>query len=470
MIRLFPKARSAGLVLIAVLACTPWAHARKPDPPRELALLSTAVESLSEQVDPAIVEVVVTGFSLTQRRGGGVVSPTLSGGSGVIVDAEGYIVTNAHVVEGASEIKVRLAPPANADRGSVLPAPAPMLSARLLGVDRETDLAVLKIEGGPFSALAFGDSERVRPGRLVFAFGSPLGLENSVSMGVVSAVARQLAPDAPMIYIQTDAAINPGNSGGALVDVTGELIGINTMIYSKSGGNEGIGFAAPAHIVKTIYQRIREQGRMRRGIIAASAQTITPEIARGLTLPVREGVILADVYPGGPADRAGLRVGDIILGVDGKAMENARQMDVNVYLKSIGTIVDIDLLRDGERLTLPVRVIERKEFGGPFAERVSVDESAVRALGIVAVSLGRDIAGLLPDLRRDAGVVVAAQTQGGGAVTPLRSGDVIYSLNGQPTGTLDELRGLLAGRTAGETVVLQVERQGRLHYVVAPLQ
>lgn len=151
-------------------------------------------------------------------------------------------------------------------------------------------------------------------------------------------------------------------------------------------------------------------------------------------------------------------------------MENARQMDVNVYLKSIGSIVDIDLLRDGERLTLPVRVIERKEFGGPFADRVSVDESAVRALGIVAVSLGRDIAGLLPDLRRDAGVVVAAQTQGGGAVTPLRSGDVIYSLNGQPTGTLDELRGLLAGRTAGETVVLQVERQGRLHYVVAPLQ
>ena len=192
-----------------------------------------------------------------------------SSGSGVIVDPDGYIVTNAHVVERATRIEVELplAATGSAPGSSILRRRGRMVGAQVVAIDHETDIAVLKVEAKGLPVLPFGDSEALRPGQIVLAFGSPLGLESSVTMGVVSAVARQLTPEDPMIYIQTDAPINPGNSGGALVDTEGRLVGINTLIYSQSGGNEGIGFAAPSNIVRNVFAQIRKTGRVRRGEI-----------------------------------------------------------------------------------------------------------------------------------------------------------------------------------------------------------
>ena len=222
---------------------------------------------------------------------------------------------------------------------------------QVIGVDQETDLAVLKLQiDRELTVLELGDSETLSPGELVMAFGSPLGLANSVSLGVVSAVARQIRVDDPMIYIQTDASINPGNSGGPLVDVDGRVVGINTFILSQSGGSEGIGFAVPSNIVRTVYEQIRQFGRVRRGEIGVHSQTLTPELASGLGLPQMWGVVLADVYPGSPAAAAGLRIGDIILTLNGKTMENARQFQVNLYPRRVGETLDLEVLRGSARV------------------------------------------------------------------------------------------------------------------------
>src|SRR4029079_2165764 len=219
-----------------------------------------------------------------------------SSGSGVIVDSDGYIVTNTHVVENATRIEVELPPdPAVAGRGrSIVRRRGRTVGAQVVAIDHETDIAVVKVEAHGLPPLQFGDSDALRSGQIVLAFGSPLGLESSVSMGVVSAVARQLTPDDPMIYIQTDATINPGNSGGALVDTAGRLVGINTLIYSQSGGSEGIRFAAPSNIVRNVFTQIRKHGRVRRGEIGVTTQTITPLMAEALGLSFDAGVVLPD--------------------------------------------------------------------------------------------------------------------------------------------------------------------------------
>ena len=191
----------------------------------------------------------------------------------------------------------------------------------------------------------------LKPGQIVMAFGSPLGLNASVTMGVVSAVARQLEPEDPMIYVQTDAPINPGNSGGPLVDADGRVVGINTLIYSQSGGHEGIGFAAPSNIVRNVFDQIRKTGRVRRGEIGVITQTITPLIAEGLGLSQDWGVVDSDVDPNGPGGRAGLQAGDIVLALDGKPMENGRQFQVNFYTRGVGAPVTLEILRGEARVT-----------------------------------------------------------------------------------------------------------------------
>ena len=219
-------------------------------------------------------------------------------GSGVIVDPDGYIVTNAHVVQGAQRLRVEL--PAPVDGRSILADTQPHGERRRSSESTlETDLAVIKVDEQRLPALAFGDSDELRAGQIVLAFGSPLGLHNSVSLGVVSAVARQLEPESPMIYVQTDASINPGSSGGPLVDLRGRLVGINTLIVSQAGGNEGLGFAAPSNIVRTVYEQIRKTGRVRRGDIGVRAQTVTPALAAGLqSARAITASVLADVLPG----------------------------------------------------------------------------------------------------------------------------------------------------------------------------
>ena len=237
--------------------------------------LNTSIARLTARVTPAVVQIQSDTYVPAAPDGAATsvaLRPTT--GSGVILSEDGFIVTNAHVVEGATEIQVQLAFIDGPSGQSVVRPRGRRLVAEVIGIDLETDLAVLKIDAEGLPTLQLADSEQIRQGQLVLAFGSPLGLENSVSMGVVSSVARQLEPDDRMIYIQTDAPINPGNSGGPLVDVSGNVIGISTMIFSRSGGSDGVGFAVPSNIVVSVTDQLREQGVFRRGEIGVEAQTM----------------------------------------------------------------------------------------------------------------------------------------------------------------------------------------------------
>ena len=278
-----------------------------------------------------MVQILVTSFGAAPSGGSTVLAMERGSGSGVIVDADGHIVTNAHVVQGARRIEVVRSPRREGPGGSILRPAGRPLPARLVGIDRETDLALLKVEATGLVPLPFADPDELRQGQIVLAFGSPLGLDNSVTMGVLSALARQLRLDDPMIYLQTDAPINPGSSGGPLVDVQGRLVGINTLILSQGGGNEGLGFAAPVHIVRGVVENIRQQGRLPRGWIGARVQTVTPLLAAGLTLPEEASVIVSDVVADTPAARADLRIGDLLVSLEGRPLDNARQFDVRLY-------------------------------------------------------------------------------------------------------------------------------------------
>lgn len=437
----------------------------------ELAQLSGSLESLVDRVGPGVVQIFVSGYS----GQGGIVEGTADllsrqrgMGSGIILDSDGYIVTNAHVVSGARRVQVRITRglTGNTEQGSILTAPGELLGAQVVGIDTETDLAVLKVARKGLPHLQLADSDAVRAGQLVFAFGSPLGLENSVTMGIVSSAARQLRQEDPMIYIQTDAPINPGNSGGPLVDAQGNVIGVNTMIFSRSGGSEGIGFAAPSNIVRTVYEQLRATGTVRRGIIGVQAQTINHLLATALQLRRERGVILGDVLPGSPAEKAGLEVGDVVVTLDGKPMENARQFDVNLYQRRAGQQVKLEIERRGEARTVQVEVAERPDVTRSLQPLVTPETNLVPDLGILALDVTPEISKLLPPLRQSHGVVVVGRA----AEAPyldlgILPGDVIHQINDKPVLHLSDLRQELSKLRAYDAVVLQVERQGVFRFV-----
>lgn len=430
--------------------------------------MSNHIQSLSEIVAKSVVQIFVTSYEPVQKAGQLKIAKVRGTGSGVIVDPNGYIITNLHVVRGAVKIKIILQkePSKNLDLSSILKPVGDMVEGKIVGVDQETDLAIIKIEGTNFPYLLFGDSEELNPGQLVFAFGSPLGLTNSVSMGVVSSVARQLTPESPMIYIQTDASINPGNSGGPLVNMMGEVVGISTLIFSQSGGNEGIGFAAPSNIVKRIYEQVRLYGRVKRGTIGVNAQTITPFLAEGLGIAQTWGVIVSDVYPGGTAYIAGMKPGDIILTLDGKIMENGRQFSVNLYGRSEGDKVKLEVLRGIERLTIYVGIMDIKERSQSFVNMVDLENHLIPNLGILGLELNDELLRLLPPVRTKNGVLIAALV---GEVNSwegdLRTGDIIVSVNNIPMYNFESLKKYTDEMASGHICVVRVERAGQYKYV-----
>jgi len=441
----------------------------------DLGRLSRSLETVVASVGPAVVQIRVTAYGPVP--GGATGSSALLGaqrstGSGVVLSPDGFIVTNAHVIEGGRRFVVVF--PRPAVRGvpgrSALAPVSQEVPATLVGTDRETDLAVLKVELTNLPHARLGNSDSLAPGQVVLAFGSPFGLASSVTMGVVSAVGRQLRDEDRMIYIQTDTPINPGNSGGPLVSADGLVVGINTLIFSQSGGSEGIGFAAPGNIVRFVYEQIRNTGRVRRGQIGVFAQTITPALAAGLRLSREWGVVLGDVYPNSPAERAGLRSGDMIFSVDGKPMENGRQFDVTLYQRRVGTPVNLEVGRGLQRLTLKIPVLEREDEVDRLRGMVTPEQNLISRLGILALDLTPELARIIPNLRSPSGVVVAGVAMNADGSSGLLPGDVIYALNGKPVRTLAELKGAIAPITTDGTAVLHVGRQGQLRYLAVALE
>jgi serine protease Do len=455
----------AASLLAVLCGFAPGAAVAQARPPAAgLLALDAQLDALSRRVAPSVVQVVASGYTTSPSM---LLARGQASGSGVIVDPEGWVVTNAHVVENARSVRVDLMQPSAGTGGSILRPRSRRLSARVAGLDRETDIAVLKVEERGLPALELGDSESLRQGQLVMAFGSPLGLENSASLGVVSAVARQLKPDDPMIYVQTDASINPGNSGGPLVDAEGRMVGLNTLILSQSGGNEGIGFAAPSNIVRSVYQQLRQSGRVRRGVIGVRAQTITPSLATGLGLVFDRGVVLSDVTPSGPAEASGLRAGDVVMTLDGKPMENARQFDVNLYRRVPGDRVTLSIRRGLQALDVAVSVVARPDDTDRFLAMVTPEKNLIPRLGVLALELDDELRKAAGGaLRGREGVLIAARSSDSDEAYDLRPGDVVYSVNGVSVLGLSELRSAVGRPALGQPLVLHVERGGRLIYVV----
>jgi len=311
----------------------------------------------------------------------------------------------------------------------------------------------------------------VRQGQLVFAIGSPEGLQNSVTMGVVSSVGRQPDPDRPVVYIQTDAPINPGNSGGPLIDMDGYVLGINTLILSEGGGSEGLGFAIPARIVRFVYQSLRKYGHVHRVEIGAVAQNITPSLAQGLGLSRSYGVIVSDVNPGGPAEAAGLKAGDIIVSADDRPIDTLPALTAAMYLHPLDEVMKLVVLRGSEKQTLFVSVSEHRDQMDKLMDSVDPDKSLVRRLGILGVDLNDQIRSVVGSLRISTGVVVIARTVDLiGPETGLKTGDVIHGLNTTPVDSLETLRAALNALKPSAPVVLQVEREGQLQWLAFEME
>ena len=341
-----------------------------------------------------------------------------------------------------------------------------ILDARLVGTHKDSDLALLKVNVTGLPTLPLGIGSPVRQGQLVFAVGSPEGLRNSITMGVVSSVARQADPEKAMVYIQTDAPINPGNSGGPLVDIYGTVVGINTYILSEGGGSEGLGFAIPARVVDFVYRSLRKYGHVHKSEIKAGAQTITPTLAAGLGLKQSWGVVIDDVLPGGPAEAAGLQVGDVVLAADDRPIYSLPVFAASLYLHPVDKVLKLDILRGSEKKTLFVPVLEEKHKMDQLAEIAEREDTLVRPLAVLAVNIDDRIRSMVPDLRIPSGVVVVGRAADlFGPDIGLASGDVIHALNGSSIESVDELRDRLRQIKSGDPVVLQVERQGGLQFV-----
>jgi serine protease Do len=462
-------------LIVAGVFFAPRAEGQTSQPahvPDALHQLNDSVEALVKRVSPSVVQILVSGYGSTEDVGQGqtsvVIGKQRSIGSGVIVDPDGYIVTNAHVVKGAEKIEVIVPPSSSAEKTPDIAQSAreQTYDARIIGVARQLDLAVIKIEGHKLPALAIRQNVLPRQGEMVFAFGSPEGLRNSVTMGVVSAVARQPDPDSPLVYVQTDTPINPGNSGGPLVNADGELVGINTFILSNSGGNQGLGFAIPAGVVAYAYPQLLKYGHIHEPEIGAILQTITPELAAGLHLPRDFGVIVSDIVTGGPADRAGMRVQDIIVSVDGTPTGSLPLLGQTLYMHGSGEHVKFEVLRGSSRLQLDISLAERPHKVDSLVDTVDPVKNLVPHLAIIGIELNPDLAHSLPELRIPSGVIVAAKTLGAGSgEVPLQTGDVIHGLNGTTLTSMADLREGLAKLAPGDSVVLWIELYGQLIYV-----
>jgi serine protease Do len=441
-----------------------------PASPNILRELDSSIEKVVDKVSPAVVQIVVAGYGPAGDHGHtdtATIVRQRAIGAGVIVDPEGYIITNAHVVEGAQRIRVILpSPPADSSLDVQPIHGGQILEAKVIGLHKQSDLALLKVEASNLPSVHFRDEVRVRQGEVVLAIGSPEGLRDSVTMGVVSSVARQPDPDNPMVYIQTDAALNPGNSGGPLVDVDGNVVGINTLILSKGGGSEGLGFAIPAEIVNFDYQRLRKYGHVQRVAIGAKVQNITPTLAAGLGLARSWGAIISNVNPDGPARAAGLRIEDIVVAVDDRPIVAFPELVAALYLHPADRIMKIDVLRGDTPMSFAIPVTVYHDATDGLSDGPDVQKNLIWELSVFVTDLDDQVKSLLHRDPSDSGIVVLAQSGGPNTVdTGLQPGDIIRAIAHTQLRSASQLQEMLGTLKSGDPVALQIERDGKLQYL-----
>jgi serine protease Do len=368
-------------------------------------------------------------------------------GSGFVIDEKGFILTNNHVVEKTDEIKVVLADGREYD-------------AEIVGKDPKTDLALIRIETDtPLSPLPLGDSDALKVGDWVVAIGNPFGLESTVTAGIVSAKYRRIGTDAYANFIQTDASINPGNSGGPLLNTAGEVVGINSAIFSRSGGSIGIGFAVPVNLAKDLLPQLKK-GEVIRGWLGVMIQQITPELQEKLDLKAQRGALVADVTPGGPADKAGIRRGDVIVGFDGREVKEMSELPLMVGSTPVGKEVEVEVIRSGRRKTIEVTLGRLDEGVG---ERQSAETRT--DLGMTVEEVTPEIASRF-DLNGDGGLVVVGVEPGSPAAQAgVRPGDQILEIDQKAVEDLSAYEETMSGYEKGDTILLLIRRGGNTLYL-----
>jgi serine protease Do len=459
--------------LFLVVPCLALQSA-KPAIPSALEQLSDSLQAVVRKVSPSIVKIEVSGYTRSEQdedsprsqRGSHILTRTHSIGSGVILDSDGYIITNAHVLEGARRVRVTLDeklrksyPQSVGNRASIT------FEAKIIGSFEEADLAVVKIDARGLPSIRIAESDIIQPGQLVFALGSPEGFKNSVSIGVVSAVGRISESDGGATYIQTDATISAGSSGGALVDMKGDLIGITSFMITEGGGSEGLGFALPSKLVYSVFQALKNTGHVEYGDVGIRVQNVTPELAAGLQLAQEWGIIVSDLDPGSLAATAGVQVQDIILTLDGSAISSSPQFVAALYHKKPGDHVRLGLLRGQRQFSVDVRVFEHEHASEKSPETANLDRGLVAKLGVLCAQVSGDDHLTHPTLRSDSGVMVVARLANSDTKNELASGDVIQSVNGTKVTNVDTLRALIDKLDPGSAAVLRIERRKQFKYI-----
>jgi serine protease Do len=441
-----------------------------------LQQLNGSVAALVKRVSQSVVQVIVTSYGPVDQSNSNtdlVIGHQRSMGSGVVIASGGYIITNAHVVSNARHVSVVL-PGATGEAGgvhSLVNGRGRTVDAQIVGVAREVDLALLKVDDERLPALPVADYDALRQGELVFAFGSPEGLRNSVTMGIVSAVARQPDPDNPLVYVQTDAPINHGSSGGPLVNASGELVGINTFILSDSGGSQGLGFAIPGPLVQMAYPKLRRYGHLHRGEIGIQLQTITPTLASGLGLVQDWGAMISDVAPDSPAEKAGLKPQDIVVSVDGEPLDGLPRLAFHLFTRSAGDHLNLGVRRGSEELAFNVAVSERPHDFDRLTDLVDPEKSLVAKLGILGVDITDATSGLAASVRVPSGVVVVGHTSNETQFSNagLMTADTIHAINGRSVTSVEGLRDAIDTMKPRSPIVLQIERSGQFIYLAFEL-
>jgi serine protease Do len=444
---------------------------RSKPPVDTLQGLNSSLEHVTTKIAPAVVHIEVASYATSGDEDDEGRVQTLSkervSGSGAIVDPRGYIVTARHVVEGARRIRVELNPrshpqPAGADGEEARPKCS--YEARVIGSFKHADLAILKIDAQDLPTLSFSDSDNLQQGQLVVALGSPEGLRNSLSLGVVSSPAQQIESDDFMVYIQTDTAMAPGSSGGPLVDVDGNMVGVNVFSITERGRDVGLGFAVPSAMVRFVYERIRKYGRVTGGSLGVSVQGINPTLASALGLPVDSGVIVAGIASGSGTQKTALQAGDVLLSFDGTPLRNVPQLNWGLLHKRPNDLVDFVVWRKSGKIFLRLPLFEAPLDVENSVQDIDVDQNLVAKLGIVGAVRNGGARSPSPGESRSA-VVVAARLRGTDSQAELEVEDVIRSVNTVPINSVAELRAIIDTVRAGDAVALQVERKGKLLYV-----